>query len=69
MMSTRPRIVALLLGAMLALSGSYLYAQFGQDFFEGFGGLRGEQGDLAERPPDPTVPDGAPIIPGASGIC
>jgi len=37
-------------------SGTLLYAQFGQDFFRAFGGLRGEQGDPAELPP-PQWPD------------
>ena len=34
----------------LVLSSSYAYAQFRQRGFDGFGGLRGEQGDPAELP-------------------
>jgi hypothetical protein len=35
---------------VLVLSSGYAYAQFRQRGFEGFGGLRGEQGDPAELP-------------------
>jgi hypothetical protein len=35
----------------VAVSATYSYAQYGGDSFGGFGGLRGEQGDLAELPP------------------
>ena len=34
--------------AMLILSAGYAYAQRSRDVFEGFGALRGEQGDPAE---------------------
>jgi hypothetical protein len=52
MIRARRRIVALFLVAMVIMSGGYLYAQFGQEILDGFGSLRGEQGDLAERPPE-----------------
>jgi hypothetical protein len=35
---------------MLVASAGYTYAQVGRGVFGGFGGLRGEQGDLAELP-------------------
>jgi len=44
-------IVALFLVTTLVASSGYLYAQFRQDVFDGFGSLRGEQGDPAELPP------------------
>lgn len=37
--------------ALLIASAGYAYAQIRQDFFSGFGPLRGEQGDPAELPP------------------
>ena len=37
--------------AMLIVSAGYSYAQFPRDVFDGFGVLRGEQGDPAELPP------------------
>jgi hypothetical protein len=40
-----------LLAAILIVSASYSYAQFRPDVFDGFRGLRGEQGDPAELPP------------------
>ena len=40
----------LLLVLILVLSSGYAYAQFRQRGFDGFGGLRGEQGDPAELP-------------------
>jgi len=43
--------------ALIALTSSYSYAQFGRDYFGGLAGLRGEQGDPAEQPP-PQWPDG-----------
>jgi len=43
--------VVRLLTAMLILSAGYSYAQRPRDVFEGFGALRGEQGDPAELPP------------------
>jgi hypothetical protein len=43
--------VPFVLLAVLAVSGGYSYAQFGRDRFGDLGGLRGEQGDPAERPP------------------
>jgi hypothetical protein len=52
MIHARRRIIAVVVLPLLMLSGGYVYAQFGRDIFEGFGGLRGEQGDLAERPPE-----------------
>jgi hypothetical protein len=36
---------------MLIVSAGYSYAQFPRDIFDGFGPLRGEQGDPAELPP------------------
>ena len=39
-----------LLLAVLVLSSGFAYAQFRQRGFDGFGGLRGEQGDPAELP-------------------
>jgi hypothetical protein len=42
-------------GAVVLLAAPAV-AQFGQDFFQGFGGLRGEQGDVAERLPQ-QMPD------------
>jgi hypothetical protein len=45
------RIVPLVLLTGLVVSGGFVSAQFGQDFFGGLAGLRGEQGDLAELPP------------------
>ena len=45
------RIVALFFVTTLVASSGYLYAQFRQDVFDGFGSLRGEQGDPAELPP------------------
>ena len=51
--------VPLFILTLAVVTGGYAYAQFGQDIFGGFGALRGEQGDLAERPPerwpDPNV--------------
>ena len=44
------RPVVLAAAAVALLSAGYGYAQFRQDFFEGLGGLRGEQGDAAEIP-------------------
>lgn len=49
------RVVALCLLAILTTSG-YLYAQFGQFPGGAFRGLRGEQGDPAEIPPE-HLPD------------
>jgi Domain of unknown function (DUF4159) len=46
------RIVGRLLMLMLILSAGYSYAQFRRDGFDGFGILRGEQGDPAELPPE-----------------
>jgi hypothetical protein len=46
------RILWSLLLTSLVMSAGYAYAQFGEDIFSRFGGLRGEQGDLAERPPE-----------------
>lgn len=40
-----------LLATLFVMSGGYLCAQFRQDIFDGFGALRGEQGDPAELPP------------------
>ena len=37
--------------AVLIVSAGYSYAQFPRDVFDGFGVLRGEQGDPAELPP------------------
>lgn len=45
-----------LLLAVLVLSSGFAYAQFRQRGFDGFGGLRGEQGDPAELPQSP-MPD------------
>ncbi len=42
--------VKYLVGLVLVLSSGYAYAQFRQRGFDGFGGLRGEQGDPAELP-------------------
>ena len=53
---SRARKVTSLVMAMLIASAGYLYAQFRQDFFGGFGPLRGEQGDPAELPPE-QMPD------------
>ena len=52
MSGNRRRLVGLFVVAVLAMSG-YGYAQFGRRgrTLEGFGGLRGEQGDPAELPP------------------
>jgi hypothetical protein len=36
---------------MLTLIAGYAYAKLPQNFFTGFGPLRGEQGDPAELPP------------------
>jgi len=48
----RVRASWVLLGLLVgAISSSYAFAQFGQDFFGGMRGLRGEQGDPAEIPP------------------
>ena len=44
------RSVRCLLVLALVLSSGYAYAQFRQRGFDGFGGLRGEQGDPAELP-------------------
>jgi hypothetical protein len=49
MTATQRQIVCRSLMALLILSAASAYAQFGRDV--GFGGLRGEQGDLAELPP------------------
>ena len=49
MFSVRRAVVPLIV-ALLGLSGGLAWAQFRQDFFEGYRGLRGEQGDPAERP-------------------
>jgi hypothetical protein len=45
-----------LIVTVLIASAGYASAQFPGDFFGNFGGLRGEQGDLAELPP-PEWPD------------
>ena len=42
--------VKYLLALVLVLSSGFAYAQFRQRGFDGFGGLRGEQGDPAELP-------------------
>jgi hypothetical protein len=55
-MRVRWHVRLLLLAAVLFAAGSYTYAQSRQDLFRGFGGLRGEQGDPAELPPNP-LPD------------
>jgi hypothetical protein len=49
------RRVTCLLGLVLVVSSTYAFAQFRRGF-EGFGGLRGEQGDPAELPSAP-MPD------------
>ena len=46
-MAHRARVLLVL---VLVLSSGYAYAQFRQRGFDGFGGLRGEQGDPAELP-------------------
>jgi hypothetical protein len=55
MNSWRRRIAAGCVVGVL-LSAAHAYAQFGRGLFDGFGGLRGEQGDPAEIPP-PDLPD------------
>lgn len=50
------RFVPPIVAAVLAISGSYAFAQFRPDIFRGFGALRGEQGDPAELPPQ-DLPD------------
>ncbi|HEY6362648.1 MAG TPA: DUF4159 domain-containing protein [Vicinamibacterales bacterium] len=52
MLGRRASIGLLVLAAIL-VSGGYTYAQFGRDIFDGFRGLRGEQGDPAELPQQP----------------
>ena len=53
---TRRRILPLVLLAVLIISAGYAFAQFRQDVFGGLEGLRGEQGDPAEIPPE-DLPD------------
>jgi hypothetical protein len=48
---SRTNLTVFLLVAVLAASGGYGYAQFRRGDFDGFRGLRGEQGDPAELPP------------------
>jgi len=48
----RANLTPFLLLAVLAASGGHSYAQFGRNAFDGFRGLRGEQGDPAELPPE-----------------
>ena len=47
-----PSRIAQLLLTFLVVSAGYAYAQFGRDLFGGLAGLRGEQGDPAELPPE-----------------
>lgn len=53
MIRTPRPLVPLLLVTILVASGAYVSAQFGQDVFGGFGGLRGEQGDPPELVQEP----------------
>lgn len=48
--------IKFLVALFLVLSSGFAYAQFRQRGFEGFGGLRGEQGDPAELP-EQEMPD------------
>jgi hypothetical protein len=50
--SGRRRIAPLACLTVLLVSGGYAFAQYGRDVFGSLGGLRGEQGDLAEVPPE-----------------
>ena len=50
-MITQSRFRVHLLVVALTLSAGYAFAQFGRDDFSSLGMLRGEQGDVAELPP------------------